>query len=90
MIMTTTTTTVQEQTTHTTVGEIKYLDANGKIYDRTVYEDIDEMVEMVLDELRFGVDIAITLHSEEYLSEFDMLEDMLHGLEVVPTKTVVL
>ena len=87
--ITTTTTPVQEQNI-TTVGEIKYLDANGKVYDRTVYDDVNEMVRDVLDELTFGVDISITLHSEEHLGEFDMLEDMLHGLEVVPTKTVVL
>ena len=50
--------------TRTLVGRIDYVDVNNgnKVYDSTTYDDIDQFIQDVNDELTWYVDIIVTLY----------------------------
>lgn len=53
--------------TRTLVGRIDYVDVNNgnKVYDSTTYDDIDQFIQDVHDELTWYVDIIVTLYKNE-------------------------
>ena len=53
--------------TRTLVGRIDYVDVNNgnKVYDSTTYDDIEQFIQDVHDELTWYVDIIVTLYKNE-------------------------
>lgn len=72
------------------VGKIEYLTPAGKVCDYTEYDDIDEMLQDVKDELEWDVTISVTLYGDhdgtsEHADRFNDVVDLLHGFRVTDT-----
>jgi hypothetical protein len=72
------------------VGKIEYLTPAGKVCDHTEYDDIDEMLQDVKDELEWDVAISVTLYGDhdgksKHTGRFDDIVDLLHGFRVTDT-----
>ena len=76
--------------TITLVGKIEYMH-RGEVVDCTEYDDADLMIQDVMDELQWGVEIAVTLYRDENgnVPNLEEVECLMQDLRIEDTMRVV-
>lgn len=74
------------------VATIVYVDERDEEIDRTNYTDVQKFNKDLMDELQFGVDVAVILYQDEngrFAAHVDDVEYLLHGVYVAEPATMV-